>query len=278
MAEGKAALDFIAVQCFQCNVRPPRNGGAACVRSLSEEFTRRARSPRLRACLTRRRLFLQTYQVQRGGKKSPKFACKVCGAKQSVQVVFARTAKAADARKAVQALNQGRADTEARADAAHLARAAAGFDGEDAEAPQAAPLHAHGGKSKWAAFLDEAEEFADAAEEDADARYVASFEAARAAKRRSSLDDEARDVPKLSKRAAPPPPQPAAYVAPAAGAQEAPEAQQRAPEPRLRWGGAAAPAPLSPRNVRVAAAAAPAAGAGGGKWAAFAGGGDEDDW
>ena len=218
--------------------------------------------------------------MQRGGKKQPKYACKVCGAKQSVQVVFARSARAADVRRSVQALNQGRADTEARADAAHLARAAAGIDGEDGfdgarEAPQAAPSHTHGG-SKWAAFLDEPEEeaFADAAGEDADARYVASFEAARAAKRRSSLGN---DPP--SKRAAPthPPPLPAAFMAPPAGVQEAPEPQPRAPEPRLRWGGVAAPAPLSPRNVRVAEAA-PGASAGGGKWAAFAGGGEEDDW
>ena len=73
----------------------------------------RARS--LRSGLTRRRrAHTQAYQVQRGGKKSPKYACKVCGAKQSVQVVFARSGRAADARRAVQALNQGRADAEAR--------------------------------------------------------------------------------------------------------------------------------------------------------------------
>ena len=216
--------------------------------------------------------------MQRGGKKSPKFACKVCGAKQSVQVVFARSARAADMRKAVQALNQGRADKEARADAAHMARAAAGFDGVDGEgegweAPQAAPSHGPGG-SKWAAYLDEPEEEAPAAAAgDADdARYVASFEAARAAKRRSSLGDDP-----LSKRAAlaSTPPLHAAFVAPPA-AHEALEQQQRAPEPRLRWGGVPAPAPLSPRNARVAPE--PRAGAGGGKWAAFAAGGDEDDW
>lgn len=251
MAEGKAALDFVAVQCFQCNVRETV---PARLRLLSPAD---APPP----------LSQQAYQVQRGGKKSPKYSCKLCGAKQSIQVVFSRSARAVDVRKAVQALNEGRAASDARAEAAHLARAA-GLDEEaQAEAPQAAPQD--GGSSRWAEFLDEADDEAPdaAAAEEADARFVTSLEAARTAKRRSSHEPHEGVAAVPSKRAAQPPP--AAYEPQPAAVHKAYEA------PQPRWGAPAAPAPLSPRNAAAPAAPAPAA-AGAGKWAAFAG--EEEDW
>ena len=258
MAEGKAALDFVAVQCFQCNVR---HTACLLLRSPSD-----ASPPLLR----------QAYQVQRGGKKAARFSCKLCGAKQSIQVVFARSARAVDVRKAVQGLNEGRAATDARAEAAHLARAAGIEDGEEqalAEAPQAAP-RAEGG-SRWAEYLDEAEDDAPdaAAAEEADARFVTSLEAARTAKRRSSHEPHEGAAAAPSKRAAQPPP--AAYEPQPALQNKAYAAPQPRSETQPRWGAPAAPAPLSPRNAAAPAAPAPAA-AGGGKWAAFAG--DEEDW
>jgi hypothetical protein len=234
--------------------------------------------------------------VQRGGKMVPKFACKMCGAKQSVRAVFGRSSRAADVRATVQALNARRADTEAASDAAAAARyyggGAAAEPAEEAAAQEAeaeaeAQQQAREGGGMWAQFLDgdDAEEGATAAA--APPRRAAPAPLAYAppppcTKRSRCDDDEQQAAP----AAALPPPQ---LRRPYDDDDEGVEGEldefegaddfgdEEAEEAVWRPAAASKAAPLSPLRPHSNARAPPAPAAGG-KWAAFAPAADEEDW
>jgi hypothetical protein len=294
--------DFIAVQCFDCKARARC---AAATRTNTNACKRTHPSARLTLTRARGRLLArggrtQAYQVQRGGKKVPtKFACKMCGAKQSVRAVFGRSSRAADVRATVQALNARRADTEAAADAAAAARYYGGAAAEPAEEAAAQEAEAEAdaqqqpreGGGMWAQFLD-----GDDAKEGAAAAAAAAAPPRRAAPaplayappppcaKRSRCDDDEQQR-NASAAALPPPPLRRPYDDDDEGVEgEVDEFEgaddfgdEEAEEAVWRPVAASKAAPLSPQRPHSNARAPPAPAAGG-KWAAFAPAADEEDW
>jgi hypothetical protein len=93
------------------------------------------------------------FQVQQV-KQSNKFTCSLCGQKQSVQRMYARSNMARDIREVVQAYNSARSDADAEADQAVLAGPSDWQAGEEA---QVGPHQAAGpgrAESKWASFAE----------------------------------------------------------------------------------------------------------------------------
>jgi len=89
----------------------------------------------------------QAWQVQRAGKVKPVFACKLCGAKQTLLSVAGRSASASAMRLLVQSLNAARNDPQVQA-AAAAARTASQAEQRDAEDAALQGLK----RGRWAAF------------------------------------------------------------------------------------------------------------------------------
>lgn len=95
------------------------------------------------------------WQVQRAGKVKPVFACKLCGAKQTLLTLAGRSSSAAEMRLLVQSLNTARNDPQAVA-AAAAARQHALTEQREADA---AACDVQGLKrGRWEAFVPRDEE------------------------------------------------------------------------------------------------------------------------
>ena len=99
----------------------------------------------------------EAFQVQLE-KMAKTFSCSLCGAKQSLQRIYAKSLKAKDCRELVMQYNAARGVVKAEADATAEQGAAEGWAAQDSEeqgvahAAPAAPA-----AQKWKAFEDEKE-------------------------------------------------------------------------------------------------------------------------
>ena len=82
-------------------------------------------------------------------KKARRFACSLCGAKQSVRQVYAISGKASDVRGVVVLLNARRQAVADETEATVLA------DNESCDIEEAAPSAAHARTVDWASYEEE---------------------------------------------------------------------------------------------------------------------------